>query len=107
MEREYGDWADSATLNNANSNGVESIDIKWTTSKTSSCVLSLSSNGQLIKGFGYANNKTDEFKPSSYTESYNSYDYTVNTSSRQTATYTLSCTDEDGDSVSDSAEVTF
>lgn len=107
MAREYGDWADSVTLNNANSNGVESIDIKWTTNNISSCVLSLSSNGQLIKGFGYANNKTDEFRPSSYTDSYNSQDYTVNTSDRQTATYTLSCTDQDGESISDSADVTF
>lgn len=99
----FGDYADSLTLNNANSGGNESIDLKWTVSGVSSCSLSYDSNAKQLR----SSVSSSDLIVSSGDTRHNTEDYVVNSSSRQTATYTLTCEDSSGNSKSDSVSVTY
>jgi len=99
---QYGDYSDSITLNNANSRGTESAELKWTVSNVKNCSLSYGSNAKELSNTPDSTNII-----ANSGKAYRTPDYTVNTSSRQTATYTLNCADTNGNSLSDSASVTY
>ncbi|MCK6462517.1 MAG: hypothetical protein L6Q29_01715 [Candidatus Pacebacteria bacterium] len=107
----FGDYIDSLTLNNPNSEGKESIDLNWTVpSGASACAIAYGANAQPLRYGSLTSSQIIEESGKDRTASnvskHNTEDYIVNASNKETATYTLSCR-VGGSTVRDTASVTF
>lgn len=106
-----GAYADEIALNNPNSEGTESVDLKWTVpSDASNCSLTYSFNAQPLQWGQLAS--SDIIAESGKTRETGNYskhgteDYVVNLQNKATATYALSCR-SGGALVKDEVHVTF
>lgn len=106
-----GAYADEIALNNSNSEGTESVDLKWIVpSDASNCSLTYTFNaqplqwGQLVSSDIIA--ESGKTRETGNYKKHGTEDYVVNFQNKETASYTLSCR-SGGALVKDEVRVTF